>query len=30
MSEASLYERLSGADKVREICTAIYDNHKSI
>ena len=29
MSEASLYERLGGPDKIRAICTDIYDNHAS-
>ena len=29
MSEASLYERLGGPNKIREICTDIYDNHAS-
>ena len=29
MSEASLYERLGGPDKIRQICTDIYDAHAS-
>ena len=29
MSEASLYERLGGPDKIRDICTDIFDNHLS-
>ena len=29
MSEASLYDRLGGPDKIRKICTDIYDNHAS-
>lgn len=29
MSEASLYERLGGPDKIRTICTDIYDAHAS-
>jgi hemoglobin len=27
MSESSLYERLGGEDKIREIATSILDNH---
>lgn len=29
MSEASLYERLGGPDKIRAICTDIFDKHAS-